>query len=384
MRDRIKKSLTLCFLVVCACVYFGSPLFVSGQRQAAAKNPLSKWRPARDYSGVGYVGAAACAQCHTKESRTQASTPMAHAAESAANCDLLKTRAPLSFTNGAYTYRITREGERAIYTLSNGVSTISEPLLFCFGQGVAGQTYIFQHKGAYYESRVSYFQASRGLDITILHPRASPSSLEDGLGRPLSEEAAKGCFSCHATAVVGNSRQGLGHASPGVSCEACHGPGAGHVAAMKAKDLSDTKIFNPSQLGAIELSQEFCGACHQSFDTVMSLDAQGGAANIRFQPYRIYNSRGHLIDDPRMSCVACHDPHDELRHDAAYYDSKCLACHLSNARELKTQARSAPACPVATKQCATCHMPKVDLPEMHFKFTDHWIRIVKPGEPTPR
>jgi hypothetical protein len=29
-------------------------------------------------------------------------------------------------------------------------------------------------------------------------------------------------------------------------------------------------------------------------------------------------------------------------------------------------------------------MPKVDLPEMHFKFTDHWIRIVKPGEATPR
>jgi hypothetical protein len=29
-------------------------------------------------------------------------------------------------------------------------------------------------------------------------------------------------------------------------------------------------------------------------------------------------------------------------------------------------------------------MPKVDLPEMHYKFTDHWIRIVKPGETVPR
>jgi cytochrome c peroxidase len=116
----------------------------------------------------------------------------------------------------------------------------------------------------------------------------------------------------------------------------------------------------------------------------MSLDAQGGAANIRFQPYRIYNSRGHLTDDRRMSCVACHDPHDQLRRDAAYYDAKCLACHLSTAKETKTQARSAPACPVSTTQCATCHMPKVELPEMHFKFTDHWIRVVKPGAATPR
>jgi hypothetical protein len=28
-------------------------------------------------------------------------------------------------------------------------------------------------------------------------------------------------------------------------------------------------------------------------------------------------------------------------------------------------------------------MPKIDLPGAHGKFTDHWIRIVKPGEPPP-
>ncbi|HEX8163613.1 MAG TPA: multiheme c-type cytochrome [Pyrinomonadaceae bacterium] len=384
MRDRVKKSLTLCLLVGCACVYFGAPLFVSGRGQAGAKNALSKWRPARDYSGVGHAGAAACAQCHAKESRAHASTPMAHAAEAGADCGVLKARAPLSFSNGPYTYRIAREGGRAFYTVGDGARTISEPLLFCFGQGVAGQTYIFQHDGAFYESRVSYFGAAKGLDITILHPRAVPASLEDALGRPMSREAARGCFACHTTAAVGGPRQLLERASPGVSCEACHGPGEAHVAAMRAKDFGDPKIFNPAKLDGLELSQEFCGACHQSFDTVMSLAGQGGAGNIRFQPYRIYNSRGHLTDDRRMSCVACHDPHDELQRDAAYYDSKCLACHLSTAKELQTRARSAPACPVATKQCATCHMPKVDLPEMHFKFTDHWIRVVRPGEATPR
>jgi hypothetical protein len=29
-------------------------------------------------------------------------------------------------------------------------------------------------------------------------------------------------------------------------------------------------------------------------------------------------------------------------------------------------------------------MPKVELTGMHAQFTDHWIRIVKPNEPTPR
>jgi hypothetical protein len=28
-------------------------------------------------------------------------------------------------------------------------------------------------------------------------------------------------------------------------------------------------------------------------------------------------------------------------------------------------------------------MPKVEVPEMHSKFTDHWIRIAKPGEEPP-
>jgi formate-dependent nitrite reductase cytochrome c552 subunit len=38
---------------------------------------------------------------------------------------------------------------------------------------------------------------------------------------------------------------------------------------------------------------------------------------------------------------------------------------------------------VAKANCASCHMPKVNLPGGHMSFTDHEIRIVKPGEPYP-
>ncbi|HEX3557668.1 MAG TPA: multiheme c-type cytochrome [Pyrinomonadaceae bacterium] len=384
MGDKVKRTFALSLLLPCVLVYLAGSLLINGRGQAQGGNTLSRWRPTRDFSGVAYVGADACAVCHAKEARTQASTPMGHAAERGAECEVLKSRAPLTFRNGPYTYKITREGDHVTYTVGDGSSTISEPLLFCFGEGVAGQTYIFRHGGVFYESRVSYFPSLQNLDITILHPRSVPTSLEDALGRPMSEEAARGCFSCHTTAVFGGTRFQTERAAPGVSCEACHGPGERHVAAARAKNLKDPQIFNPTDLDAIELSQEFCGACHQGFDTVMSLAGQGGAANIRFQPYRIFNSRGHLLNDKRMSCTACHDPHDQLQHDEAFYDTKCLACHLSNSREPKTEMRSAPACPVSTKQCASCHMPKVELPEMHYKFTDHWIRVVRPGEPVPR
>jgi hypothetical protein len=98
----------------------------------------------------------------------------------------------------------------------------------------------------------------------------------------------------------------------------------------------------------------------------------------------MFNSRGHNTNDPRISCLSCHNPHEKLQKDTAYYDQKCLACHLTTAKEAKTERRRDAPCPVSTKKCATCHMPKVELPGMHAEFTDHWIRIVKPGEPVPR
>ena len=40
-------------------------------------------------------------------------------------------------------------------------------------------------------------------------------------------------------------------------------------------------------------------------------------------------------------------------------------------------------CRVATKDCVTCHMPRLELPGAHKKFTDHKIRVVKANEPYP-
>ena len=199
----------------------------------------------------------------------------------------------------------------------------------------------------------------------------------------MSPEAARGCFACHSTGAVRGHQLQLEKMSPGVTCEACHGPGERHLAAVKAGNYKDLQIFNPKSLDAFDQMQEFCGACHQSFDTVMLLPDRGGINNVRFQPYRMFNSRAHFINDHRLSCVACHDPHGEMVRETAYYDSRCFACHLSSPGEASTKTRSASACPVSKQQCVTCHMPKVEVPDMHFKFTDHWIRIARPNDRVP-
>jgi mono/diheme cytochrome c family protein len=75
-----------------------------------------------------------------------------------------------------------------------------------------------------------------------------------------------------------------------------------------------------------------------------------------------------------------------LAKDTGFYDRKCLACHSSNgiSTHLPVDATRAPnVCPTATANCVSCHMPKYDAPGMHAKFTDHFIRIVRPNELYP-
>ena len=85
----------------------------------------------------------------------------------------------------------------------------------------------------------------------------------------------------------------------------------------------------------------------------------------------------------RLTCIACHNPHEEVRSDPASYDRVCLSCHLNSAGMKTTAELPGPACHVGQKDCVTCNMPKVFVPEMHFNFTDHRIRIARAGAPYP-
>jgi len=351
--------------------------------QAQSDTFFSEWRPNSDTHGTNFVGNKACVECHAREA-TQLTTPMAQALEVAPDCKILTARRRLTFKNGNYTYEIASQGKNVVYTVSDGTNHIASPILYCFGQGHVGQTYLFRHKDVLYETRVSYFQKLRALDVTIGHRTSVPVSLDDALGRAIGGDEPQQCFGCHTTGAVNGMELKLDRLSAGIGCEACHGPGEKHLLAMKQKKFDEPQIFNPGGLGAHELSQSFCGTCHTSFEQAMLQPGQSGINNIRFQPYRIFNSRGHNNNDPRIGCLACHNPHEHLRKEATYYDAKCLACHLTKPADAKTERRKDAACPVSTTKCTTCHMPKVELPGMHASFTDHWIRIAKPNEPTPR
>lgn len=381
LKTGLKAFILLVVLPGCG-LWFARPAPAEGQGQ------IRRWTPNAPATTAQYIGGDACAQCHQSKARAHAASAMAHALAAPSECRILQTNLQLSFQNGAWKYTITREGTRSIYTITDGKSSFSEPILWCFGVGHSGQTYVIRHDGIYYETRVSFFTTTQALDFTPGAPRNAPTALNEAIGQRLSTPETMACFNCHGTVAPGAARFALEKFTPGIGCETCHGPGEKHVTTMRAnKDgqVADKAIFNPRVMHPDDLSQQFCGACHRSWETVMQMPERGGGlSNVRFQPYRIANSRCYKDpDDRRISCSACHDAHEDPKREAKFYDAKCLACHQTQS-SVSTKDRLAPACPTGKTQCVTCHMPKTEPPGLHFKFTDHHIRVVKPGEAYPK
>ena len=327
-------------------------------------------------TGSQTASSSACVPCHW-QAKSQPHTSMAHALEAVKDSKVLVDHPMLSTTQGKYSYRIERRGDGSVYTVSDGKGQLALAIRWVMGASSAiGQTYVLEKDGELYESRVSYFSELRGLAPTLGSSGTAPSDLDEAAGRRMGIDDKLRCFGCHATNAVSGRRLTLEKLTPGVQCERCHTSLDTHLAAvmLDRPELGSTRDTKPAALPAEQVSS-FCGQCHRTWEEI-SLQGLVGVANVRFQPYRLAGSRCYDPEDPRISCLACHDPHREVTSRAEEYDAKCQACHDGGKQGAK-------ACPTATKECASCHMPKIELPGAHHKFSDHRIRIVRANEKYP-
>lgn len=147
--------------------------------------------------------------------------------------------------------------------------------------------------------------------------------------------------------------------------------GSGRSAAL----ISSAAKLSPTD------SVDYCGACHRTSADV-ALMGVSGVLTLRFPAYRLERSRcWGKSGDGRLTCIACHDPHEDLVHDAMAYDKQCLGCHRAAGSSKLSAANQLPSCPTGRSGCVSCHMPKHEIPEMHATFTDHRIGIYPPGAP---
>jgi hypothetical protein len=346
------------------------------------------WPTQKGASRSEYTGSEACASCHAAKVASQKSTPMAQNAMHANNSEILHSHPDMKFATGHYRYEIKTETKHSVYTVDDGTHTLRATLLWAFGVGHAGQSYLFKREdGKFYEARVTYFSTLKTIDFTPARALTSPKDIEEAMYRPVSASEIGRCFGCHTTASTIGEEFDEKNLMLGVTCEACHGAGSKHVASAQASllagmtDESPGAIFNPAKLSPAD-TVDFCGACHSTWWDV-KLSGVKGVSTARSQPYRLEGSKCWGKGDPRLTCIACHDPHKPLQTEASAYDNVCSSCHVSIAGEPKTASHAGEVCPVSIKNCVSCHMEKVYVPEMHFKFTDHRIRIVHANEAFP-
>ena len=328
------------------------------------------------------VAPAACAKCHV-EALTQPTTFMSHALEAVETSKVLIDHPLLATTVGKYSYRIERKGNESEYSVTDGTNTVTMPIRWALGADFSiGQTYILEKDGQLFESRVSWFRELNGLGPTLGYVGTTPSDLQDAAGRLLGQDEKLRCFGCHATNAVHGKQLTLDHLIPGVQCAHCHQSTETHLAAMQQGNHAPVPKELSMLIGlSADQASNFCGQCHRTWAEI-AVEANPSIANVRFQPYRLTGSKCYDPDDARISCLACHNPHHDFGPKPVNFDPKCLACH-GGAKAGKPPKPGAKACPVSKTNCVSCHMPKLELPGAHYKFTDHRIRIVKPNEPYP-
>ncbi|MEO8053457.1 MAG: multiheme c-type cytochrome [Acidobacteriota bacterium] len=254
------------------------------------------------------------------------------------------------------------------------------PLEWAFGGGDQAVTFVTRvDEDWYLEHYLTYYSAPRALGPTPGQEGLVADSLPHAVGllyKTLDPNTGvMGCFQCHSTGPVGiGAKRELQPAELGVRCEACHGPGSLHrdAAVLGQKETARKLIGNPRRMSAAELNQ-FCGTCHRRPAPPGSATDWNVAWNVRHQPVYLNQAACFRKSNGALSCLTCHDPHQDLRrNDVAYYNQKCLSCHGAS-------RPPQPVC-VATKpaNCIGCHMPQVS-PQAYLRFTNHWIGVYAQG-----
>jgi hypothetical protein len=343
---------------------------------------------------TGYVGAAACRECHPGESALSARSAHRRTLRRATmdQSPVVAWLAGKSWKDPeapdvTWSYRV-EDGRLVAQRASDGRNE-SLPLDYGVGSGVHGITFVAVQAGARpgmeptgVEHRISYVAHGPSIVITPGQEKRRADRLEPHdvrWGRALGSGGVQECFRCHSTPTSTPNtptspspanRPELSSLIPNVTCESCHGPGRDHVeAARRGQDGLTMPMGYDRPEPWVEVN--LCGGCHK-----LPRDLPGDQLSpdnnelARLQGVGISLSRCYAQGRSGLRCVACHDPHDRVSRDHTRYEAACLACHGT-----ASKPNSKPgACPVSPDSgCIDCHMPRREVSGKAW-FTDHWIR----------
>jgi hypothetical protein len=365
-----------------------------------------------------YVGDAACADCHQKESQSYART--AHHLTS----QLATTETVLgSFAQGRNLITISQSStvsqdphlyfqmesredglyETAVAEMGSKKLLHSEKIDIVTGSGVRGQSYLFWSGNQLFELPVSYWTQGRQW--------INSPGYQDGTAN-FARRADPRCMECHASfihALSNDPQMNLYDRDSlvlGISCEVCHGPGKSHTAREKSQTThiqpEALTILNPANLDR-DTQVDQCALCHngtartelngafsfipgQSLDRYFAPPPPDPAAqpDVHGNQVGLLKKSRCFLSSPSMSCSTCHDVHSPERA-VAEYSSRCLTCHQwrSCGEAKRIGAR-------IVHDCIDCHMPLQQTASivsvtagkvLRTSLRTHWIKVYPRADP---
>ena len=220
--------------------------------------------------------------------------------------------------------------------------------------------------------------------------------------RPLTFNTS--CFSCHVSQLSRNydlasDSYRTTWAEPGINCETCHGPSAGHVRLFRARPANQPAPTDPKLIVFKKLSLEqrnaTCAPCHAKMSSIATAFGPGeryfdhfdlvALENADFYPDGRDLGENYTYTQWRMSpcaksgqldCIHCHTSSGRYRFtDAADANNACLPCHED--RVHNAPAHTHHKAGSTGNQCVSCHIPMTEFARMH--RSDHSMRPPTPA-----
>jgi hypothetical protein len=161
----------------------------------------------------------------------------------------------------------------------------------------------------------------------------------------------------------------------GVDCEKCHGPAAKHVA-FQTQNPKETKakfILNPAHFSK-QQNLDLCGLCHggrlqktkpsfeyisgdrlEDYFKVDTATPNPDNIDVHGNQYGLLRSSRCFKESNTMTCVTCHNPHENERGNIALFSQRCISCH--NPEHNNSCKMTASIGPSISLNCIDCHMP---------------------------
>ena len=355
----------------------------------------------------GYVADQECAGCHAAAAEAWQSSKHRRAMQPATPATVLGNFDHQEFAGpSGKTAFLRKQGGFVIATPGKDGRTAEFPVSHTFGLHPLQQYLVPQAGGRLQAFTLAWDTVRRQWFDLQADEAAQPGESLHWTGRYQNWNLM--CAECHTTALRKNydeekDRYRTTWAAPNVGCQACHGPGAKHVAAVRGGKSGKSPGLLPGYGRPFAASLvDQCASCHARRTRLLEETKTGAPFLDNYQPDTLrpdlYHADGQQLAEvfeygsfrqSRMYqagvvCTDCHSVHSGKL--LAEGNALCTRCHNEapnpafpglRAKSYDAASHHFHAEGKSGSQCVDCHMPSRNYMVVHGR-RDHAIRIPSP------